>query len=58
MERKKLPARYQPRLNPLAEALQIAKEGRVLAAASAEKARRYAELAAASGPAEPEPTEP
>jgi|GEM_PF-1291698 len=54
MARKKLPARYQPYPNPLAESLRVAKEGRVLAAASAEKARRYAELAAASGPVEPE----
>jgi len=58
MARNKTPKLHEPHLNPLVLELMIANEGRVLAAASAARARRYAELAAASGPAKPEATEP
>lgn len=54
MARKKAPRRHQPRLNPAITPLAITREIRAVAAAGAEKARRCAELAAASEPAAPE----
>lgn len=51
MARKKAPTRHRPHLDAAIDVLAIARETRAIAVAGAESARRYAELAAASGAA-------